>query len=159
PLFQSVRETRGLAYQVDAWTEGHPDCGMLQLSAGVAPRHVREFLSVACGELAALAQGIPEEDLERTRNQQLTYLSRLQERPLDLAESIGRDLLMRGRAVLPEEQIRATQAIGAEQLKQAARILIEQDPTLALVGPAARGDLLGLVRRRLARPQICVTAA
>lgn len=159
PLFQSVRETRGLAYQVDAWTEGHQDCGMLQLSAGVAPRHVREFLSVACGELAALAQGIPEEDLERTRNQQLTYLSRLQERPLDLAESIGRDLLMRGRAVLPEEQIRATQAIGAEQLKQAARILIEQDPTLALVGPAARGDLLGLVRRRLARPQICITAA
>jgi predicted Zn-dependent peptidase len=114
---------------------------------------------VACDELAALAQGISEEDLERTRNQQLTYLSRLQERPLDLAESIGRDLLMRGRAVLPEEQIRATQAIGAEQLKQAARLLIGQDPTLALVGPAARGDLLGLVRRRLARPQICVTAA
>ena len=37
PLFQSVREQRGLAYQIDAWTEGHDDCGTLQVTAGVAP--------------------------------------------------------------------------------------------------------------------------
>lgn len=149
PLFQSIRETRGLAYQVDAWTEGHPDCGLLQLSAGVAPRNVREFLSVACDELTALTQQVTLEDFERTRNQQLTYLARLQERPLDLAESVGRDLLMQGRAVLAQERIAATRSVDRHQLREAAQRLIEQPPTLALVGPAARGDLLGLVRRRL----------
>jgi predicted Zn-dependent peptidase len=154
PLFQSIRETRGLAYQVDAWTEGHPDCGMLQLSAGVAPRHVRECLAVACDELVALARHIPEDDLERTRNQQLTHLARLQERPLDLAESIGRDLLMQGRATLPQERMVAARAVSSEQLRNAARQLIEQPPTLALVGPAARTDLLGLVRRRLSGASI-----
>ena len=149
PLFQSVRETRGLAYQVDAWTEGHPDCGMLQLSAAVAPRNVREFLDVACDELVALARQVSSDDLERTRNQQLTQLARLQERPLDLAETVGRDILMQGRAVPPHERIAAARGVDREQLCKAAQHLIEQPPTLALVGPAVRGDLLARVRRQL----------
>lgn len=149
PLFQSVRETRGLAYQVDAWTELHPDCGILQLTAGVAPRHVREFLSVACEELLALTRQISTDDLERTRNQHLTHLARLPERPMDLAETIGRDLLMHGHVVLPDERMAQTWAIDADQLRDAARALIEHPPTLTIVGPATRGDLLALVRRRL----------
>jgi predicted Zn-dependent peptidase len=150
PLFQAVRETRGLAYQVDAWTELHPDCGVLQLTAGVAPRHVREFLSVACDELNALARQISPEDLERTRNQYMSHLARLQERPMDLAETLGRDLLMQGRATLPHERLEAVKALDPEQLRQAAQTLLEHTPTLTLVGPPARGDLFAAVRRRLA---------
>lgn len=152
PLFQAVRETRGLAYQVDAWTELHPDCGVLQLTAGVAPRHVREFLNVACDELNALARHISPEDLERTRNQYMTQLARLQERPMDLAETLGRDLLMQGRATLPHERLDAAKALEPEQLRHAAQTLLAQSPTLTLVGPPARGDLLAAVRRRLSPP-------
>jgi predicted Zn-dependent peptidase len=150
PLFQAVRETRGLAYQVDAWTELHPDCGVLQLTAGVAPRHVREFLNVACDELAALTQRISHDDLERTRNQHITQLARLHERPMDLAETLGRELLMNGFAALPDERLAAARAIDADQLRQAASEVIAQTPTLSIVGPAHRGDLYAAVRRRLA---------
>jgi len=152
PLFQAVRETRGLAYQVDAWTELHPECGVLQLTAGVAPRHVREFLNVSCDELNALARHISPEDLERTRNQYMTQLARLQERPMDLAETLGRDLLMQGRATLPHERLDAAKALEPEQLRHAAQTLLAQSPTLTLVGPPARGDLLAAVRRRLSPP-------
>jgi predicted Zn-dependent peptidase len=41
PLFQAVREQRGLAYQIDSWTDGQEDGGVLQVTAGVSPRNLR----------------------------------------------------------------------------------------------------------------------
>ena len=150
PLFQSVREQRGLAYQIDAWSEGHDDCGTLQVTAGVAPRNLRVFFDVVCDELGRLAHGVAPEDLERTRNQQATMIARSLERPMELAETVARDLLVHGRVVSPDERIAMTMAIGEAELTAAARDLLARMPTLVLVGRAGRGDHHDAVRRRLA---------
>ena len=150
PLFQAVREERGLAYQVDAWTEGHEDCGLLQINAGVAPKNLRVFFDVVCDELLALTRRVKPEDLERTRNQQATALARSLERPMDLAESVARDLLLHGRVLTPDERIATTLAISAQDLSAAARTLLARSPTLVLVGRGGRGDHHAAVRRRLA---------
>jgi predicted Zn-dependent peptidase len=149
PLFQAVRERHGLAYQIDAWTEGHEDCGLLQVTAGVAPRNLRLFFEVVCGEIRELTHRITPEDLERTRNQQATHLARSLERPMDLAETVARDLLVHGRVLSPLERIATTMAIGETELRQAARDLLSQPPTLVLVGRAGRGDHHSAVRRSL----------
>lgn len=149
PLFQSVREQRGLAYQIDAWSEGHDDCGTLQVTAGVAPRNLRVFFDVVCDELLALTRAISPDDLERTRNQQATSLARSLERPMDLAETLARDLLVHGRVLSPDERIATTMAIGEEALRAAATDLLSGTPTLVLVGRAGRGDHHDAVRRRL----------
>ena len=151
PLFQAVRERHGLAYQIDAWTEGHEDCGLLQVTAGVAPRNLRLFFEVVCGEIRELTHRITPEDLERTRNQQATHLARSLERPMDLAETVARDLLVHGRVLSPLERIATTMAIGETELQQAARDLLSQPPTLVLVGRAGRGDHHSAVRRSLDR--------
>jgi len=151
PLFQAVRERHGLAYQIDAWTEGHEDCGLLQVTAGVAPRNLRLFFEVVCGEIRELTHRITPEDLERTRNQQATHLARSLERPMDLAETVARDLLVHGRVLSPLERIATTMAIGETELRQAARDLLSQPPTLVLVGQAGRGDHHSAVRRSLDR--------
>jgi predicted Zn-dependent peptidase len=151
PLFQAVRERHGLAYQIDAWTEGHEDCGLLQVTAGVAPRNLRLFFEVVCGEIRELTHRITPEDLERTRNQQATHLARSLERPMDLAETVARDLLVHGRVLSPLERIATTMAIGETELRQAARDLLSQPPTLVLVGRAGRGDHHSAVRRSLDR--------
>jgi predicted Zn-dependent peptidase len=151
PLFQAVRERHGLAYQIDAWTEGHEDCGLLQVTAGVAPRNLRLFFEVVCGEIRELTHRITPEDLERTRNQQATHLARSLERPMDLAETVARDLLVHGRVLSPLERIATTMAIGETELRQAARDLLSQPPTLVLVGRAGRGDHHSTVRRSLDR--------
>jgi predicted Zn-dependent peptidase len=150
PLFQSVREQRGLAYQIDAWSEGHDDCGTLQVTAGVAPRNLRVFFDVVCDELGRLAHRIAPEDLERTRNQQATMIARSLERPMELAETVARDLLAHGRVISPEERIAAAMSIGESELTDAARELLSRVPTLVLVGRAGRGDHHDAVRRRLA---------
>jgi predicted Zn-dependent peptidase len=149
PLFQAVRERHGLAYQIDAWTEGHDDCGLLQVTAGVAPRNLRLFFDVVCGEISELTRRITPEDLERTRNQQATHLDRSLERPMELAETVARDLLVHGRVLSPIERIATTMAIGETELQQAARDLLSQPPTLVLVGRAGRGDHHRAVRRTL----------
>jgi len=149
PLFQAVRERHGLAYQIDAWTEGHEDCGLLQVTAGVAPRNLRLFFEVVCGEIRELTHRITPEDLERTRNQQATHLARSLERPMELAETVARDLLVHGRVLSPIERIATTMAIGETELQQAARDLLSQPPTLVLVGRAGRGDHHRAVRRSL----------
>jgi len=151
PLFQAVRERHGLAYQIDAWTEGHEDCGLLQVTAGVAPRNLRLFFEVVCGEIRELTHRITPEDLERTRNQQATHLARSLERPMDLAETVARDLLVHGRVLSPLERIATTMAIGETELRQAARDLLSEPPTLVLVGRAGRGDHHSAVRRSLDR--------
>jgi predicted Zn-dependent peptidase len=149
PLFQAVRERHGLAYQIDAWTEGHDDCGLLQVTAGVAPRNLRLFFDVVCGEIRELTHRITAEDLERTRNQQATHLARSLERPMELAETVARDLLVHGRVLSPIERIATTMSIGESELRQAARDLLSQPPTLVLVGRAGRGDHHSAVRRSL----------
>jgi predicted Zn-dependent peptidase len=149
PLFQAVRERHGLAYQIDAWTEGHEDCGLLQVTAGVAPRNLRLFFEVVCSEIRELTRRITPEDLERTRNQQATHLARSLERPMDLAETVARDLLVHGRVLSPLERVATTMAIGETELQHAARELLSQPPTLVLVGRAGRGDHHRAVRRSL----------
>lgn len=149
PLFQSVREQRGLAYQIDAWTEGHDDCGILQVSAGVSPRNLKLFFEVVCDELQALTQSVSADDLERTRNQQATHLARSLERPMELAETAARDLLAHGRLISPDERIATALAISAQDLSHAARQMLSASPTLVLVGRAGRGDHHAYIRRRV----------
>lgn len=150
PLFQSVREQRGLAYQIDAWTEGHDDCGTLLVTAGVAPRNLRLFFDVVCDELLRLTRSVAADDLERTHNQQATHLARSLERPMELAESVARDLLVHGRVLSPDERIATTLAIDGTMISAAAAELLGTTPTLVLVGRAGRGNHHDAVRRRLA---------
>jgi predicted Zn-dependent peptidase len=149
PLFQAVREQRGLAYQVDAWTEGHEDCGLLQLSAGVSRRNLRPFIEVAADEIARLAQSVQPEDFERARNQLATQVARNLERPGVLAESIARDLLFEGRVILPQGRLDALMAVDTDDLQRAAARMLSQVPTLAMVGRSGRGDPYQLLRQRL----------
>ncbi len=150
PLFQSVRERRGLAYRIDAWAEGHEDAGTLQIAAAVASRNLRVFVEVVADELRELTRRIAPEDLERVHNQQRMRIARLLESPAALAERIGLDLLESGRARMPDELLATVLGTGAGDLSRAAAAMLAREPTLALVGRAGRADPLAVLRRQLA---------
>jgi predicted Zn-dependent peptidase len=150
PLFQAVREQRGLAYQVDAWTDGLADGGLLQVTAGVSPRNLRELLEVAMAVVRGAAQGLDADDIERSRNQQAMRLACSLERPSSLSEWLGRDLLMHDRIVLPAERLAQTLAIDEGALRRAAADMLTARPTLTLAGRAGRGDPQTLLQQVLA---------
>jgi predicted Zn-dependent peptidase len=149
PLFQSVREQRGLAYQIDAWTDGLEDGGVLQVTAGVSPRNLRELLKVGLEVVVGAAARIDPDDLERSRNQQAMRLARSLERPAAFAEWLGRDLLMHDRVVLPGERLAQLQAIDESALRAALTDMLAQRPTLALAGRLGRADPPALLRDAL----------
>ncbi len=149
PLFQAVREQRGLAYQIDAWTDGLEDGGVLQVTAGVSPRNLRALLETVCEVVAAAAHQLDEDDVERTRNTLAMRWARSLERPAALSERLGRDLLMHDRIVLPDERIAQAMAVDAAALTAAARAMLAGPATLSLAGRVGRFDPMGLVTRVL----------
>lgn len=153
PLFQAVREQRGLAYAVDSYCEGHEDCGLFQISAGVAPKQLRAYFEVVCDELAALTGRIAPDDLQRARNQQASNLLMTLERPLALAEAVARDLFFHGRIVPIEETVARASRIDEADLRRAAADMLAAKPTLSVVGRIGRGDHYDAITQRLALGQ------
>jgi predicted Zn-dependent peptidase len=146
PLFQSVREQRGLAYQIDAWTDTLDDAGVLQVTAGVSPRNLGELLQVVLDTLVEAAARLDADDVERSRNQQAMRLARSLERPASFAEWLGRDLLAHGRVVPPSERLAQLQAIDEAALRRALAGMLESRPTLALAGRLGRVDPDAMLR-------------
>lgn len=68
PIFDEIREKRGLAYYAAATSLLGIDTGNLCFYLGTAPERVEEARAALCEVLARLAeQGMPEDALERTR--------------------------------------------------------------------------------------------
>jgi predicted Zn-dependent peptidase len=159
PLFQAVREQRGLAYQIDAWTDSLDDAGVLQVTAGVSPRNLGELLQVALDTVARATVRLDADDVERSRNQQAMRLARSLERPASLAEWLGRDLLAHGRVVPPAERLAQLQAIDESALRRALAAMLEARPTLALAGRLGRTDPQALLRAALGNAAAGAAAA
>jgi len=149
PLFQAVRERKGLAYAIDSWVEGHEDCGLFQISAGVSPRNLKALLETTCEEISRLARGIDHEDLERARNQHRATLLMNAERPLGTAESIARDLLFHGSVWTIDQQLDRIASVDAQALEAAAADMLKATPSLSIVGRVGRTNPMNVVQRSL----------
>ncbi|GAA2233757.1 pitrilysin family protein [Rarobacter faecitabidus] len=69
-LFQEIRERRGLAYSVYAFSSSYSDDGSFGMYAGCAPRNVAEVEQRMADELRALARGeIDADELRRAQGQ------------------------------------------------------------------------------------------
>ena len=68
-LFQEVRENRGLAYSIYAFSSAHADTGLLGIYAGTAPALVGELLPVIADEIKKMANKVEEDELSRAKSQ------------------------------------------------------------------------------------------
>jgi predicted Zn-dependent peptidase len=150
PLFQEVREKRGLVYAVGASSSHGSDLGQFLVTGGMTPPNLEEFLRVASAELARVGDHIEPRDVQRARNGMLAQYATVRERPFNLALYLAQQVLRSGQAVGPAPDIAAIEAVTLEDVLRVARALIAQPPTLSLVGPVPEVDHLVLVREALA---------
>ncbi len=69
-LFQEVREKRGLAYSVYSYLSAFPECGTLNIYAGVNPKNLDEAYGAICNVIKELKEkGVSEEEFLRSREQ------------------------------------------------------------------------------------------
>ncbi|MFP5343583.1 MAG: M16 family metallopeptidase [Candidatus Limnocylindria bacterium] len=137
-LFLSVREERGLAYDIGSGLVDYADAGALEVSAGVDPAGLREALAAILAELERLRdEPVPAAELDKARR----YLSGGLELRMDetrhLASWIGGQEALHDRVLTLEQALDAIAAVDADAVQRVAGELFTHDGLrMAVVGPA-----------------------
>jgi predicted Zn-dependent peptidase len=145
-LFLSVREDRALAYDISSGLVEYADAGVLEVSAGVDPAHLREAIAAILGELVRMRdEPVPADELVKAK----AYLAGGLELRLDetrhLASWIGGQEALHERVLTIDEAIAAVHAVDAESIRALAGRLFSDDALrMAVVAPARH--LRGLER-------------
>ncbi len=136
-LFVELREQRGLAYDVSAYTMNLLDTGTFNIFTGVDPKNATEALKVIFGELERLANGGPDDD-ELVKARELSkgrLLLRLEDTRA-VAGWIGAQELLLDRVRTVDDAVAEMEAVTLEDLQRLAREILDlRRLHLAIVGP------------------------
>ena len=93
-LFQEIREKRGLVYSVYSYTSLYADTGMVAISFGSRPEGLAEVMELSTAELRGLADGLTDDEVERTKEQIKGQIVLSMESPSARMNRLGRSVLM-----------------------------------------------------------------
>ena len=138
-LFQSVREERGLAYEISTFQQGYRDAGLFGVSAGCTPERVQECVGVICDELDRLLHdGTTAAELDRVREHLKGNLTLALESTFNRMARLARNHLVHGRQISTEEIEARFDAVTADEVNELAReLLAPSQRGLCVLGPAA----------------------
>ena len=137
-LFLSVREERGLAYDIGSGLVDYSDAGALEISAGVDPAGFKEALGAILAELVRLRdERVPDQELAKAKR----YLSGGLELRMDetrhVTSWIGGQEALHDRVLTLDEALAAVDGVSADDILRVAGDLICDDGLrLAAVAPA-----------------------
>ncbi len=135
-LFQEVREKRGLAYSVYSYVSAFPECGTLNIYAGVNPKSADEAYEAILNVVRTLKEkGISEEEFLRSREQMKSGM-------FFSNESSNSQMLLYGRYMLYFNELfdfeRKLESINSMTHKAAQEVLTtlfdDADKAVSLVG-------------------------
>lgn len=136
-LFQEIREKRGLVYSVYGYFRPYLDVGQAVVYAGTDLERVEEAISAIIGELRKLRDdGVPEDELERTKELRKGRLLMGFEDSRSVASWIGSQELTYREIRTPEEVMERIDKVTAAEVKELSEELFQsQRLSLALIGP------------------------
>ncbi|WP_130471604.1 M16 family metallopeptidase [Candidatus Magnetaquicoccus inordinatus] len=138
-LHASLREQRGLVYDVWSSLTGHSDTGVLEVGATVSLENLPIVYAALLEQLQRLIDSPPDaEEWQRLMTRWHANLMTTLDRPSELLERYVSDRLFDTMESLPEAWQRIEQ-VTPEQLPQVAKTLLHpSNRVLVLVGPHAR---------------------
>ncbi|MBT4019706.1 MAG: insulinase family protein [Alphaproteobacteria bacterium] len=134
-LFQEIRERRGLAYSVFAFSSSYVDSGNFGVYAGTAQGDVEELVPVLCDEINRASQDINDQETSRARAQHKAGIMMGLEAAGARAEHLGRQLHVFGRVISPAELVEEIDKVDAAALRRVATRIIKTPLTVAALGP------------------------
>ncbi len=138
PLFQEVREKRGLAYSISAFHWSFLDSGLFGFEAATSARQTRELFEVALATLAEAAHRLNEADLLRAKAQTKVGLLVALESSSARAEQIARQTMIFGRVLTRDEVIGRIEALSLEEVRATGAAMLRSPPTVAILGGARK---------------------
>lgn len=135
-LFQEIREKRGLAYSVYAYSQGFSDDGMFGLYVGCLPGKVATVLQVCREQMALLAQhGLSDEEIARGKGQVRGGTVLGQEDTGARMTRIAKSELHDDPLLSIDRLLRKVDSVTSSDIKSIALSLLSAEPTLAVIGP------------------------
>ncbi|MGO8740270.1 M16 family metallopeptidase [Rhodoblastus sp.] len=138
PLFQEVRENRGLAYSISSFHWPFLDSGLFGFEAATSARQTGELVEVGLACLVDAAHRLDEADLLRAKAQTKVGLLTALESSAARAEQIARQTMIFGRVLTREEMIGRIDALNIGEVRAAGAMMLRSPPTVAILGGARK---------------------
>jgi predicted Zn-dependent peptidase len=137
-LFQSVREEKGLAYDISSYVVDYADAGAFVVSAGVDPERTAPALTAILDELARVRdEVVPADELARSKRYLAGRLELRMEETRHLASWLGSQEALHEKLLTLEQALAELESVTAERVHAlAARIVTTGGLRLATVSPA-----------------------
>jgi predicted Zn-dependent peptidase len=137
-LFQSVREEKGLAYDISSYVVDYADAGAFVVSAGVDPERAGPALTAILDELARVRdETVPAAELVRSKRYLAGRLELRMEETRHLASWLGSQEALHEKLLTLEQALAEIESVTAERVHAlAARIVTTEGLRLATVSPA-----------------------
>jgi len=134
-LWHEVRETRGLAYSIDAFHWPFSDCGVFGIAAGTSGSDLAELVQVSIDCAVQAQRDIEEAEIARAKAQMKVGLLAALETPGGRIERIARQLLAWGRLIPSNEIVERVDRVTVDEVREAGRRVLSGALTLAAIGP------------------------
>ena len=141
-LFTEIREHRGLAYDINSYTEHFLKSGSFAIYAGVAPQQVETAVAAILDEMSKVRQGILSNELIRAKELSKGRLYLRFEDSQNVALWYGSQEILMREILDIDDVISMVDAITIDELKEVAgEIITDSGLNLAVVGPVKEDNL------------------
>jgi predicted Zn-dependent peptidase len=137
-LFLEIREKRGLAYDVHAFTSKHHDAGYFAVYMGVDPKKAEEAVAATMEELRRMTeQLVPDTELTKAKEYTKGRLRLALESTNAMASWLSQQILLTGTIRTVDDVVATIDGLTAEDLRRVAQRVLGQPTQLAAIGPFA----------------------
>ena len=133
-LFQELREERGLAYSIYAWTQGYADTGLFAVNLSTDKARAAEAMALARDCVSRAADELTDAELDRARAQVEAGLIMALETPQGRADSMARSIEIFNRIMDLDEMLGELRSVSAYDARSVARTMLEGPIALASIG-------------------------
>ena len=133
-LFQILREDRGLAYSIYAWTQGFAETGVFGVNLSTDKARAGEALTLARECVEQAAADLSEAEVKRARAQIEAGLLMALETPQGRADSIARSIEIFGRIMSLDEMLGELRAVDAASARAAGQAMLSGPRASAAIG-------------------------
>ena len=151
-LWHEVRETRGLAYDIDAFHWPFSDCGLFGIGAGTGGSDLAQLVEVTLDCALQASRDADESELARAKAQLKVALLAALETPGGRIERNARQLLAWDRVIPSEEVVARVDAVTIEEVRGAGAAILAGEPTIAAIGPIRKLPSLDRIKAALKAP-------
>jgi predicted Zn-dependent peptidase len=133
-LFQELREDRGLAYSVYAWTQGFSDTGLFAVNLAADKARATEALNLSLEIIERAAAELTRAELDRARAQIEAGIQMALETPQGRADAMARSIEIFGRIMPVEEMLTELRAVDVAAARDAGTAMLEGPRAIASIG-------------------------